>query len=50
LGYAPIILCGGGFSQLIQANKAGFNPDSAVERELMSKEQNFRSEDNAFCL
>jgi hypothetical protein len=27
-----------------------FNPDSAVEREVMSKEQTFRSEDNAFCL
>ena len=27
-----------------------FNPDSAVERQLMSKEQTFRSEDNAFCL
>jgi hypothetical protein len=26
------------------------NPDSAVEREVMSKEQTFRSEDNAFCL
>jgi hypothetical protein len=26
---------------------APFNPDSAVERELMSKEQTFRSEDNA---
>jgi hypothetical protein len=24
-----------------------FNPDSAVEREVMSKEQTFRSEDNA---
>jgi hypothetical protein len=29
---------------------APFNPDSAVEREVMSKEQTFRSEDNAFCL
>jgi hypothetical protein len=27
-----------------------FSPDSAVEREVMSKEQTFRSEDNAFCL
>jgi hypothetical protein len=26
------------------------NPDSAVERECMSKEQTFRSKDNAFCL
>jgi hypothetical protein len=26
------------------------NPDSAAEREAMSKEQTFRSEDNAFCL
>jgi hypothetical protein len=25
------------------------NPDSAVEREVMSKEQTFRSEDNASC-
>jgi hypothetical protein len=25
-----------------------FNPDSAVEREVMSKEQTLRSEDNAF--
>jgi hypothetical protein len=29
---------------------APMNPDSAVEREVMSKEQTFRSEDNAFCL
>ena len=28
----------------------GFNPDSAIEREVMSKEHIFRSEDNAFCL
>jgi len=28
----------------------GFIPDSAVERKAMSKEQTFRSEDNAFCL
>jgi hypothetical protein len=26
------------------------NPDSAVEPEVMSKEQTFRSEDNAFYL
>jgi hypothetical protein len=26
------------------------NPDSAVEREVMSKDQTFRSEDNAFYL
>jgi hypothetical protein len=25
-----------------------FDPDSAVEREVMSKEQTFRSEDNGF--
>jgi hypothetical protein len=34
-------------------NKIGkirLNPDSAVEREVMSKEQTFRSKDNAFCL
>ena len=34
---------------LTQADRR-FNPDSAVEREVMSKEQTFRSEDNAFCL
>jgi hypothetical protein len=28
----------------------GLNPDSAVEREIMIKEQTFRSEDNVFCL
>ena len=27
-----------------------FNPDSAVEREVMSKEQTLCSEDNAFLL
>jgi hypothetical protein len=27
--------------------EAGLNPDSAVEREVMSKEQTFRSKDNA---
>jgi hypothetical protein len=26
------------------------NPNFAVEREVMSEEQTFRSEDNAFCL
>jgi len=26
----------------------GLNPDSAVERDVMSKEQTFRSEDNTF--
>jgi hypothetical protein len=27
-----------------------FNPNSAVERQVMSEEQTFRSKDNAFCL
>jgi hypothetical protein len=27
-----------------------FNPDSAVEREVMEQGETFRSEDNAFCL
>jgi hypothetical protein len=35
---------------LPRAHDPEFNPDSAVEREVMSKEQTFRSEDNAFCL
>jgi hypothetical protein len=35
---------------LAELLNAPFNPDSAVEREVMSKEQTFRSKDNAFCL
>jgi hypothetical protein len=38
-----------GLPRLLTA-QSGMNPDSAVEREVMSKEQTFRSEDNAFCL
>jgi hypothetical protein len=30
--------------------KETVNPNSAVEREVMSKEQTFHREDNAFCL
>jgi hypothetical protein len=35
---------------MLLRRQLSLNPDSAVEREVMSKEQTFRSEDNAFCL
>jgi hypothetical protein len=33
---------------LCKLNRFGITPDAAVERELMSKEQTFRSEDMPF--
>jgi hypothetical protein len=38
------------FARLDRASLEDLIPISAVEREVMSKEQTFRSEDYAFCL